>query len=437
MKALVLLTISICYSQNYTLEKAVEIALQNKETLKASALDLNSSKQEIKSSYSGILPSLRASTSMSEARFPEQTVGFNQSSGEILSDVSSITSASSNISIYQNLYDGGVWWNNIRLAKNNYKISEQFNRQIKTNIIRDVHFAYFNYLKAMQLLSVARSNLMSSQQQLALVEQKFDLGSAKKTDLLKAKVRFGQARVDLISNDASLKSAYRNLKNAMGLINTNDEFSISDVERPLEIIPEFETGFELIQKFNPSIKAKQYQIVAAKIGTKIAKGSRMPNISISASAFGTAESISDAVSNSYGDNQRTNTSLSISLPLYSGNTISTRIQKAKLNVNKQESEYLTQLEDLSVQLKDLIDQLQNFSEIIPINETVLESAEEDLKLSQVRYSQGSTTILEVLNAQVSVVQAKSSLVRSKYDAFIQQANLKALLGTLDVEQENN
>ena len=437
MKALVLLAISICYSQNYSLEKAVEIALQNKEALKASALDLRSSKQDIKSSYSGILPSLRASTTMTESRFPEQTVGFNQSSGEILSDVSSITSASSNISINQNIYDGGVWWNNIRLAKNNYKISEQFNRQIKTNIIRNVHFAYFNYLKAVQLLGVARSNLMSSQQQLALVEQKFDLGSAKKTDLLKAKVRFGQARVDLISNDASLKSAYRNLKNAMGLINTNDEFSISDVERPLEIIPEFETGFELIQKFNPSIKAKQYQIVAAKIGTKIAKGSRMPNISISASAFGTAESISDAVSNSYGDNQRTNTSLSISLPLYSGNTISTRIQKAKLTVNKQESEYLTQLEDLSVQLKDLIDQLQNFSEIIPINETVLESAEEDLKLSQVRYSQGSTTILEVLNAQVSVVQAKSSLVRSKYDAFIQQANLKALLGTLDVEQENN
>ena len=183
MKALVLLAISICYSQNYSLEKAVEIALQNKETLKASALDLRSSKQDIKSSYSGILPSLRASTTMTESRFPEQTVGFNQSSGEILSDVSSITSASSNISINQNIYDGGVWWNNIRLAKNNYKISEQFNRQIKTNIIRNVHFAYFNYLKAMQLLGVARSNLMSSQQQLALVEQKFDLGSAKKTDL--------------------------------------------------------------------------------------------------------------------------------------------------------------------------------------------------------------------------------------------------------------
>ena len=143
MKVLVFLAISVCYSQNYSLEQAVEIALQNKEALKASVLDLKSSKQDVKSSYSGILPSVRASSSMTESQFPKQSVGFNQSSGEILSDVSSITSASSNITLSQNLYDGGVWWNNIRLAKNNYKVSEQFNRQIKTNIIRNVHFAYF------------------------------------------------------------------------------------------------------------------------------------------------------------------------------------------------------------------------------------------------------------------------------------------------------
>tara|TARA_B100001250_G_scaffold342718_1_gene311100 strand:+ start:3270 stop:4583 length:1314 start_codon:yes stop_codon:yes gene_type:complete len=437
MRTILFISLSFCYSQNYTLEEAVGVALQNKEALKASALDLKSSSRDVKSSYSGILPSVRVSGSSTESRFPKQSTGFNQSSGEILTDVSSITSASTNFSITQNIYDGGVWWNNIRLAKNNYRISEQFNRQVKINIIRSVHFAYFNYLKAIQLLDVSRSNLMSSQQQLALVQQQFDLGSAKKTDLLKAKVRFGQARVDVITNDASVNSAYRNLKNAMGLINSDQDFTIEEVEKPLEMIPEFETGFELVQKFNPSVKAKQYQILAAKLNTKIAKGSRLPTISLSASAYGTADNLGDAISNSYGDNQRTNTSLSVSIPIYSGNSISTRIQKAKIAIDKQESEYLSQLEDLSVQLEDYLDQLNNYSEVIPINETVLESAEEDLKLSQVRYSQGSTTILEVLNAQVSVVQARSSLVRSKYDAFIQQANLKALLGTLDSEQKIN
>ena len=436
MKLIIFITISFCYAQNYSLEQAVEVALQNKEALKASALELNASKQDIRSSYSGILPSVRITGSTTESTFPEQTVGFNQSSGEILNNVSSITSASSSFSITQNIYDGGIWWNNIRLAKNNFRITEQFDRQIKTNIIRNVHFAYFNYLKAIQLLDVSRSNLMSSQQQLTLVQQQYDLGSAKKTDLLKAEVRFGQARIDVITNDASVKSAYRNLKNAMGLINSDQDFTIEEVEKPLELIPEFETGFELVQKFNPSVKAKQYQIMSAKLNTKLARGSRLPVISLSASSSGADENLGDAISNSYGDKQRTNASLSISIPIYTGNSISSRIQKAKIGVDKQESEYLTQLEDLSVQLEDYLDQLNNYIEVIPINETVLESAEEDLKLSQVRYSQGSTTILEVLNAQVSVVQARSSLVRSKYDAFIQQANLKALLGTLDSEQNN-
>lgn len=436
MKLIIFIAISFCYAQNYSLEQAVEVALQNKEALKASALELNASKQDIRSSYSGILPSVRITGSTAESTFPEQAIGFNQSSGEILNNVSSITSASSSFSITQNIYDGGIWWNNIRLAKNNFRITEQFDRQIKTNIIRNVHFAYFNYLKAIQLLDVSRSNLMSSQQQLTLVQQQYDLGSAKKTDLLKAEVRFGQARIDVITNDASVKSAYRNLKNAMGLINSDQDFTIEEVEKPLELIPEFETGFELVQKFNPSVKAKQYQIMSAKLNTKLARGSRLPVISLSASSSGADENLGDAISNSYGDKQRTNASLSISIPIYTGNSISSRIQKAKISVDKQESEYLTQLEDLSVQLEDYLDQLNNYIEVIPINETVLESAEEDLKLSQVRYSQGSTTILEVLNAQVSVVQARSSLVRSKYDAFIQQANLKALLGTLDSEQNN-
>ncbi|MAP02627.1 MAG: hypothetical protein CMF85_02335 [Candidatus Marinimicrobia bacterium] len=433
MKPIFILFFSISFSQSYTLEQVIKIALENKEALKASALELQSSKQDIRSSYSGILPSIRASVSSSESKFPQQSFGFNQSSGELLSDVSSITTGSSNLSIAQNIYDGGIWWNNIRLAKNNYRISEQFDRQLITNIIRNVHFAYFNYLKALQLLDVARSNLMSSQQQLTFVQQQYDLGSAKKTDLLKAEVRFGQARIDVITNDASAKSAYRSLKNSMGIINSDQDFSIEEVQKPLEIVPEFETGFQLLQKHNPSIKAKQYQIVAAELGEKIAKGSRMPVVSLSASALGSSDNIADAISNNFGDKQRTNASLSISIPLYTGSSISTRIQKAKIAVNKQESEYLTQLEDISVQLQDLIDQLNNYVEIIPINETVLESAEEDLKLSQVRYTQGSTTILEVLNAQVSVVQARSSLVRSKYDAFIQQVNLKALLGTLDLD----
>jgi len=429
------LLVTSAKSDALTLVDCIQIALSNKEALKASALDLQSAQQTLKGSYSNILPSLMFSGSSSESSFPSQEGGFNQATGEItFGDISNLTSTSTGISLSQNIYDGGIWWNTIAQSKNSYKIAEQFDRQVKINIIRVVHQTYFNYLKTIQLLDVAQSNLKSSQQQLALTKKRFELGSARKTDLLKAEVRFGQARVDVVNNNSALENAYLNLKNAMGIIGSDQDFTVNDVAVALVPIPDFETGFETIQKLNPSVVAKQRQITNAEFNEKITKGTRMPNISASANYSGNAENF-ETLSGEWDENWRRNISLSISIPIYTGNTLSTRIQQARLNVQKQESEYLTQLQDLSVQLHGILDRLNNYQEVIPINKTVLSSAEEDLKLAQKRYSLGSTTILEVLDAQVSVVSARSSLIRMKYDAFIEQANLKSLLGTLDSELE--
>jgi outer membrane protein TolC len=75
--------------------------------------------------------------------------------------------------------------------------------------------------------------------------------------------------------------------------------------------------------------------------------------------------------------------------------------------------------------------LNNYEELIPIQEEVLLSAEEDLKLAQQKYELGSANILELLDAQLAVIQASSSLVGTKYDAAIQLASLDNLIGTLD------
>ena len=424
--------ISLSYAQKeiLSLSDCIQIALTNKEALKASALDLESSRQSVKGSYSNILPNLILSGGVDNLKqrklIPESDIipaFYYDTTG---------TRSSARVLLSQNIYDGGKWWNSIAQSKTNYKIAEQFNRQVKTNIIRDVHRNYFNYLKSLQLLDVSQSNLNSSQQQLALTKQRFDLGSARKTDLLKAEVRYGQARVDVINNEAVLKNAYLSLKNSMGIVRKNRDFIVNDDVFFLDTIPDFENGFESIQKFNPSVLAKKNQITSAEYSEKIAKGSRLPEISASANYSSNSEDF-QTLSNEFDKEWTVNTSLSFSIPIFTGNTLSTTIQQAKLNVRKQESEYLTQLQDLSVQLEVILDQLNYYKEVIPINEKVVASAEEDVKLVQERYSLGSASILEVLDAQVSLVTARSSLIRSKYDSMIEQASLKAILGTLDTD----
>ena len=67
--------VSSAKSDALALVDCIQIALSNKEALKASALDLQSAQQTVKGSYSNILPSLMFSGSSSESSFPPQEGG--------------------------------------------------------------------------------------------------------------------------------------------------------------------------------------------------------------------------------------------------------------------------------------------------------------------------------------------------------------------------
>jgi HlyD family secretion protein len=125
----------------------------------------------------------------------------------------------------------------------------------------------------------------------------------------------------------------------------------------------------------------------------------------------------------------------VSIPIFSGFRNRNSIQISKLQLDQAETRLSGGKNSAKVSLYALINTLNNYQEIIPIQEEVLLSAEEDLKLAQQRYELGSASILVLLDAQLALIQASSSLVRTKYDAAIQVANLDDLLGTLDKKYE--
>jgi outer membrane protein TolC len=56
------------------------------------------------------------------------------------------------------------------------------------------------------------------------------------------------------------------------------------------------------------------------------------------------------------------------------------------------------------------------------------AATENFRVQRARYREGSTTILDLLNAQVALSEAESSLVQSRYSARLALAQVEALLG---------
>ena len=413
---------SMIFAQELSLSDCVNIALDKKETLQSAQLDLQSAKAGKIGSFSNILPSINFTSGRSETSYAKND------------RFSTTSSWSAGIAGRQNIFDGGGWWNRIAQAKNNYTISQQMERQIRTNVIAEVHRAYYQLLKNQQLLEVAKQSLELAKQQVELSQKRYDLGAAKKTDLLKSKVARGTAKSALITQRALVFNAIAELRNAMGLIGDNNELKLVDDNLQLQPIPGFTEAIEILEVNNPGILASRAQVVDAKIRKNLTNAQRFPSLNASLS-YQAGDKELNGLTDALKDDWMMTTGLNLSFPLFSGMALSTQSQQAKLAVKKQNNDFITVKNDAIVRLESLLGIVGDYFQIIPINEEILVSAEEDLNLVSERYRLGSASILELLDAQVSVTRARVDLVSSKYNSKIQEAYLKAQLGVLDKEFE--
>jgi outer membrane protein TolC len=245
----------------------------------------------------------------------------------------------------------------------------------------------------------------------------------------------GQAKVELLNRKTALENSRRQLFNDMGMIDFGQSIIAKYSDWVPVLVPTSAEALTMLKEKNPNILIQLATIDIGKIQLKMAKGMRSPSAFASVDYSANGDN-SNELKESLKDDWRLGINMSINFPLYSGNSLSTAQQRAELSKRKSENDYLTFLNDLRVQVELIRKSIMNYSEIIPINRDVVASAEEDLKLVQERYSIGSATILEVLDAQVSLIRSNSTLINTIHDARIQEMGLKALLGILDLEYQN-
>lgn len=424
MKKIIVLLISVLFcslwGQSYSLEECVRIALNNKVTIKSAELDVKSAIAGKKAALGGVLPSVSFSgTASNGTTFIN---GLKVDTGKW----------NSGINLNQTIFNGGNTWRNLTLGKNLISIAEESERLARINVTLSVHRSYFQLLKDRHLLSSAQEDLDLANQQLELVNQQFELGAVKKTDLLKAQVRLGQAKTNVITQKAALDNAKRELANTMGILHEGLSFSIEEFVATIPKTPNFDSAIKIMDEKNPSLIIQDYTIANQELNYKKAKGLRLPSLTLSG-GYNTSAGSSGDLLRDYSDNWYMSGQISLSYPLFTGFQASTRSQQAKINWKTAQNNRTNVRDDLTVQVRALIDGLHNYKEIIPVLEEVLIAAEEDLKLAKERYALGAAILLEVLDAQLSVTQARTNLINTTYDALTQDATLKATLGVLDLK----
>ena len=417
---IILIFFSTSIAQSLTVDECVRIALENKPSLKRAEQDVTIARLNRASTGALMLPSVNASNSFSETTY-----------GNSSSEASERYSGG--LSLSQSLFNFGTKINTLKQSDNTYNTAKQQRRQAKARIILDVHTFYYQYLKNSELFDIAGKDLELSKKQLDLVQNQYNLGAVSKTDFLKASVRYGTAKSSFLSRELSKKNSEKSLRHSMGLLDSDVPIIIEQKMDLILSVPTFNEAYSLMLSNSPDLNILDNQIVGAQIAVKKAWSSSLPSVNMS---IGMNASSADQITRTYfDDNYIKSANITLSIPIFSGFRNRNSIQISKLQLNQAETRLSGGTKSAKVSLYALINTLNNYQEIIPIQEEVLLSAEEDLKLAQQRYELGSASILELLDAQLALIQASSSLVRTKYDAAIQVASLDDLLGTLDKKYE--
>ena len=324
---LYIIIISVVGAQEYDVSECIKIALDRKGTLVSAGLDVESANQGVLGSYSGVLPSLRLSTSGGKTKYPVQESIIpdlvNLEIDTITSGESSYMSAG--LSINQTIYNGGRSVNAIKQARINLDIAKLRQRNTKIEVIQNVTRSYYGLLQAQQLLDVAENNLVLSEKQVDLVQKQFDLGAVRKTDLLKAKVSMGQAKVELLNRKTVLENSRRQLFNDMGMIDFGQSIVAKYSDWVPVSVPTSAEALTFLKEKNPNILIQLSAIEIGKIQLKIAKGMRSPSAFASVDYSANGDN-SDELKESLKDDWRLGMNMSINFPLYSGNSLSTAQQ---------------------------------------------------------------------------------------------------------------
>ena len=409
------LSFSVLFGQALSVDECVRIALENKSGVKRAEQDTKIAQLNRVSAIGMLLPTLRASNSFSETTYGNSGLSTERHGA--------------GISLSQNLFNSGNNARNVKQSNNNYFIAKENERQSKSRIISNVYTYYYQFLKNKELFTIAEKNLELSSRQLELVERRYNLGSVSRTDYLKASVQYGTAKSTLLSRRLNRDNSEQTLKNGMGILEKNIELKVRDKVNIELIVPNFNEAYEIMIQNSPELRILDAQIATAQLNLRSAWGSSLPSLNLSVGM--NASSSEKITSEFFDDNYIKSANLTLSIPIFSGLKNRNSVEISKMRFGQSKMMYGSKRKDAKVSLSSLLNTLKNYEELIPIYEEVLVSAEEDLRLAQNKYELGSATILELLDAQLAVLQASSTLVTTKYDTAIQLANLDQLLGTLD------
>lgn len=420
MFKLIIYTLLTCipfqiYAKSLSLDKAVEIGVNKHFVLEQNKAQLEEAQVKYKEAKSNYFPSIDL-----EAKYmhhPDDSVS-EVSGTKIKKEYSTETS----ITLTQPIYTFGKLSHSVDAAQVAIDLRKSLNRKQLNDIKTEIMRTYYSALFYKELHRTYANSVENAKRNKAIFEKRFSKARAPQSDIL-------QLSRDVASRNPNLYSSKTNFDNALNSLESLLGEEVTELTSQMSsdlTIDSYDKLRIKLRKSSSVLKASKLNVSIKDSLYKAQRAQQLPTIG----AFA-AMTYSGEDNNSHFDEAGVKNvgtiGISFSMPLWDSGKRKSQNKQKFYQKKVAEYEYKESQRLLELNLKVMHTEFHSLKEEIQNNQKFLKLANSTFKMSQKRFRNGQTSIIEINDTEQLLTQAKLQLTTNIYKLNILKLDIENLV----------
>lgn len=328
----------------------------------------------------------------------------------------------------QLLYNGGTAIANIKAAKFSEQIAYYNLRVVIDLVIAQVIAAFYQVVLNRALVVANQQSVELLASQVEDQKSRFEAGTVPRFNVLQAEVQLANAQPGLITARNNLRISLFQLVQLIGMNYPN----INSVEVPFEVVGELvyqprkinvdESIHASLQR-SPTLKSQRQNILVMAENITAALGGYLPTIT-AAGGYQYTSFDGSYTNTAGGTSYNHNLSNFVSgwffgvqgnWAIFDGLATYGNVKQSKANLMIAKTAYDNSVRQVILNVQQAISNMQQAQETVDSQKANVVQAAEALRLAQERLNAGAGVQLDVLNQQVQLLQAQTTVLQSEYN----------------------
>jgi outer membrane protein len=423
-----------------TLEEAIAVGQKNSRALKISAAKVDAAKAKASEMNTTLLPSVKLTAGyqrLSDVDPFQITVPFSPKPIEVAPTV--LNNYTARLALQQPLFTGFKLESNSRAADLLEQASVFDNANDNADLSLSITTAYWALYQVIENKKFVDENVARLQSNESDVKNLLKAGMATRNDLLKIQLQLNNAKLTQIDAANDMQLAMMNLNNVMGqdldvtlLLSSKPRIPLEPEGKPLKLgeTPGHENLFHKAVDSRADLRAMESRVEAAKATVSAVQGNWFPQVFLSGGyTYARPNQRYQPTKDEFKGTW--DIGVNLSFDVFNWGATAHQADQAKAQHEQTAMAYQQLKENILLDLKRYSLAVERAKEKVQVAMLAIEQADENQRSTNDKFKQGLATSTELLDANVSLLQAKTNYSSALVEHEVARARLSKAVGVVE------